>query len=47
MNGKLPERQAAGAMMCPKCRKMSLQLIEASSELACTNCGFKQPIKKV
>ncbi|MEM2915918.1 MAG: hypothetical protein QXT19_00965 [Candidatus Woesearchaeota archaeon] len=45
MNGKLPERLPAG-VLCPKCRK-PLQFIEASSEYVCTNCGFRQPVKKV
>jgi hypothetical protein len=47
MDGRLPERLPAGGMLCPKCRKPALQFIEATSEYVCTNCGFKQPIKKV
>ncbi|MEM4242798.1 MAG: hypothetical protein QXM31_02765 [Candidatus Woesearchaeota archaeon] len=47
MDGKAPERLPGSAMTCPKCRKPALQFIEAASEYACTNCGFKQPIKKV
>ncbi|MEM4246900.1 MAG: Trm112 family protein [Candidatus Woesearchaeota archaeon] len=44
MNGKVPERLPE-VLLCPKCRK-PLQFIEASSEYVCTNCGFRQPIKK-
>ncbi len=47
MNAKLPERLPGGAMVCPKCRKPALQYVEATSELVCTNCGFRQAIKKV
>jgi len=43
----LPERLPAGGSVCPRCRKPALQFIEATSEFVCTNCGFKQPIKKV
>ncbi len=46
MASKLPERLPAGGMFCPKCRKPTVQYIEAMSEWVCTNCGFKQPIKR-
>lgn len=42
----LPERQPAGATRCPKCRKPTLQFIEATGEVVCTNCGYKQIITR-
>jgi DNA-directed RNA polymerase subunit RPC12/RpoP len=41
-----PERQSGGATRCPKCRKQSLQHIEATGEVVCTNCGYKQIITR-
>jgi DNA-directed RNA polymerase subunit RPC12/RpoP len=40
------ERPSGGAMRCPKCRKQSLQHIEAAGEVVCTNCGYKQIISR-
>jgi DNA-directed RNA polymerase subunit RPC12/RpoP len=42
----LPERTPGGATRCPKCRKPTLQHIEATGEIVCTNCGYKQVITR-
>lgn len=47
MANKLPERVSPAGQLCPRCRKPALQFIEATSEFVCTNCGFKQLIRKV
>jgi ribosomal protein S27E len=41
----LPKRES-GAMRCPECRKQSLQHAEATGEVVCANCGYKQIITR-
>lgn len=47
MADKLPERVPAGGLRCPRCRKTTLQHIEATGEVVCTNCGYKQVITRM
>lgn len=43
----LPERTPGGATRCPQCRKPTLQHIETTGEVVCTNCGYKQVITRM